>query len=174
MRACAIAVVVWCGVARAQPAPPPSPSQQRFEAATALEAKGQFAAAAAALEKMAREAPADPFAADALYEAAVVAEERLSDPAHARALYDEVATRYPANRLSRRARTRADFLARSLTTGAGPLREYDDILAQASTRPRPESRQRMLDLLQRHPDFALADRALFWPGQQLAADRNGA
>ena len=100
MRACAIAVVVWCGVARAQPAPP-SPSQQRFEAATALEARGQFAAAATALEELARAAPSDPFAADALYEAAVVAEERLSDPAHARALYDEVATRYPANRLSR-------------------------------------------------------------------------
>src|SRR5207253_6018472 len=60
------------------------------------------------------------------------------------------------------------------TTGEGPLREYDDILAQASTRPRPESRQRMLDLLQRHPDFALADRALFWLGQQLAEDRQWA
>ncbi|MDB4967144.1 MAG: hypothetical protein JWN44_2833 [Myxococcales bacterium] len=179
MRAWAIAVVVWAGVARAQAAPsgagaspPPTVAQQRFEAATALEAKGQFAAAADALVKLGHGSPDDSFAADALYEAAVVAEERLADPTRARTLYEEVATKYPSNRLSRRARTRADFLARSLTTGEEPLREYQDILAKASTRPRDESRQRMVDLLQRHPEFALADRALFWLGQRLAEERH--
>jgi TolA-binding protein len=169
MRAFVVAaavVVVWAGIAHAQVT-----SQKRFEAATALEAKGQFAAAADALEKLGREAPADPFAADALYEAAVVAEERLADPARARALYELVATKYSSNRLSRRARTRADFLATSLTTGEEPLREYQDILAQASTRSHEDSRARMVALLTRHPEFALADRALFWLGQRLAEDR---
>src|SRR5262249_19527331 len=160
-RALAIALVLAGGVARAQPAALTT-SQREFEAATALEAKGQFREAAAALEKLARDKPGDSFAADALYEAAVVSEERLSDPARARALYDEVATKYASSRLSRRARTRADFLARSLATGEEPLREYDAIIAGAPQRPPAESRARMEALLQKWPSFALADRAMFW------------
>jgi outer membrane protein assembly factor BamD (BamD/ComL family) len=159
------AVVVCSGVARAEPA-----AQQRFAAATALEAKGQFAAAADALEQLGHDAPADPFAPDALFEAAVVADERLADPARARRLYAEVASKYPSSRLARRAQTRADFLARSLTTGEAPLREYDDILAGAAARGPAESRARMEALLQKWPDFALADRALFWLGQRLAEE----
>src|SRR5438067_10405522 len=125
-----VAAVVACsGIAHADTA------QERFAAATALEAKGDFAAAAAALERLGHDSPADSFAPDALFEAAVVAEERLSDPARARRLYEEVATKYASSRLSRRARTRADFLARSLTTGEEPLRVYDDILAGAASRP---------------------------------------
>src|SRR3954465_2534688 len=108
-RAAILVAVIVCG-GRARPHTP----QQPFEAATALEAIGQFAPAADALEKLGHELPADSFAPDALYEAAVVAEERLSDPKRAHRLYEEVATRYPSSRLSRRARTRADFLARSL------------------------------------------------------------
>jgi outer membrane protein assembly factor BamD (BamD/ComL family) len=166
----AVAAVVACaGVARAEATP--SPTQQRFAAATALEAKGQFADAAAALERLGHEQPNDSFAPDALFEAAVVAEERLSDPTRARRLYDEVATKYPSSRLSRRARTRADFLARSLTTGEEPLREYDDIIGGAANRPRADSRARMEALLKKWPAFALADRALFWLGQRLAEER---
>ena len=161
----AAVVVALGGVARAQT------TQQRFEAATALEAKGQFADAAAALETLGHEKPADSFAPDALFEAAVVSEERLADPARARRLYEEVATKYPSSRLSRRARTRADFLARSLTTGEEPLRVYDDILAGAANRPRAESRARMEALLAKWPTFALTDRALFWLGQRLAEER---
>ena len=159
------AVVATSGIARAETA------QQRFAAATTQEAKGQFAEAADALERLGHEQPNDSFAPDALFEAAVVSEERLADPTRARRLYAEVAAKYPQSRLSRRAQTRADFLARSLTTGEAPLREYDDILAGASARPRSESRARMEALLQKWPDFALADRALFWLGQRLAEER---
>jgi tetratricopeptide (TPR) repeat protein len=161
----AITLVLVAGVAGAET------SQQRFEAATALEAKGQFREAAAALEQLARDEPTGSFAADALYEAAVVNEERLANPAHARALYDEVATKYASSRLSRRARTRADFLARSLTTGEEPLREYDAIITGAPQRSPAESRARMEQLLAKWPNFALADRALFWLGQRLAEER---
>jgi outer membrane protein assembly factor BamD (BamD/ComL family) len=166
MRSAAIVVAVMIagGAVRADT------PQERFAAATTLEAKGQFSAAADALERLGRELPADSFAPDALFEAAVVSEERLSDPARARRLYDEVATHYPSSRLSRRARTRADFLARSLTTGEEPLRAYDEILGGAANRPRAESRARMEALLRRWPDFALADRALFWLGQRLAEE----
>ncbi|HEX6838662.1 MAG TPA: tetratricopeptide repeat protein [Polyangia bacterium] len=160
-----VAIAFACGVARGE-----TTTQQEFAAATALEAKGQFAAAADALEKLGHAEPRDSFAPDALFEAAVVAEERLSDPKRARRLYEEVATKDPSSRLSRRAQTRADFLARSLTTGEEPLRVYDDILTGAAARPRAESRARMEALLQKWPDFALADRALFWLGQRLAEE----
>ena len=169
MRAIVVAAAV-AGVVALAAAARAETTQQRFAAATALEAKGQFAEAAAALEQLGHEQPNDSFAPDALFEAAVVAEERLSDPARARRLYEEVATKYASSRLSRRARTRADFLARSLTTGEAPLREYDDIIGGAPNRSRAESRARMEALLQKWPTFALADRALFWLGQRLAEE----
>lgn len=140
-------------------------TQARFSAAVALEARGQYREAAAALETLARERPQDPLAADALFEAAVIAEERLKAPARAQQLYQEVVSHYPSNRLARRARTRAEVLGRGLQSGIAPLRQYDEILA----RPRPDATAKMESLLSRHPDFALADRALFWLGQRYGA-----
>jgi TolA-binding protein len=160
--AVAVAVVIAGGAALAET------TQSAFEAATALEAKGEYAAAAAALESLGHARPTDSFAADALYEAAVVAEERLADPARAQKLYAEVAAKYPSSRLSRRARTRAEFLAQSLSTGEEPLRQYDAILAAAASRPKAESIAKMSELLRAHPDFALADRATFWLAQRLS------
>jgi uncharacterized membrane protein YhaH (DUF805 family) len=118
---------------------------------------------------LARAHPADSFAADALFEAALVSEEHLGDPARAARLYEEVARRYPQSRLARRARTRADFLGASLRTGAQPLAEYQSILSGFSRRPPAESLAKMEALLAAHPDFALADRALYWLGESYAA-----
>jgi TolA-binding protein len=148
-------------------APSPSPAgQAAFEAAIRREAAGEYAGAAADLEQLARRQPGDPFADDALFEAAVLAEERLSDPARAARLYDEVATRYPQSRLSRRARTRADFLGTSLRTGEAPLAEYQRIQAEGARDPKAAVAA-MEKLLREHPDFALADRALYWLGTRL-------
>ena len=168
-----IVLVTVGGLARAE-APAKTPGQAAFEAATALEAKSQYREAADALEKLAREQPDDTYAADALFEAAVIAEERLGSPARARELYEAVATKYPHSRLQRRARARADFLAGSLRTGEGPLREYDDILANVPRRTAAESTSRMEALLSQHPDFALADRALFWLGAAYAEQHRDA
>ena len=184
-RAIALVVTAWCASAAAQQPQPQAaapeqpkpeqpraegepPAQARFDAATQLEARGQFAPAADALEKLGHERADDSFAPDALYEAAVVSEERLADPARAARLYDEVATRYPSSRLSRRARTRADFLKSSLTTGAGPLAEYESIMNGLDPRDKPAAISRMEQLLAQHPDFSLADRALFWLGNSYA------
>jgi TolA-binding protein len=153
----------------AVPSPSPSPAaggQRAFEAAISREAGGDFAGAAAELEALARRLPDDSFADDALFEAAVLAEERLSDPARAAKLYGEVATRYPQSRLSRRARTRAEFLGSSLRTGAGPLAEYQRIQAEGARDPKAAIAA-MAKLLSEHPDFALADRALYWLGARL-------
>jgi TolA-binding protein len=143
-------------------------TQKDFEAATALEAKGDFAGAARALEALAAAHPDDSFADDALFEAALLAEERLANPAHALELYRKVLERWPNGRLSRRAKTRVDFLSQSLRTGAEPLVEFQAITSGVSARPPAESIARMEQLLAKHPDFALADRSLFWLGQALA------
>ena len=117
------------GVARAETA------QQRFAAATALEAKGQFAAAADALEQLGHERPTT--RSRPTRSSRPPSSPRSGSPIRrARAASTpRWPTQYPSSRLSRRARTRADFLARSLTTGEAPLREYDDILAGAAVAP---------------------------------------
>lgn len=165
-----LAVALLLGVATA----PAQPGQAEFEAATALEARGEYAQAAEALEKLARERPDDAFADDALFEAATIAEERLGDPERAARLYEAVATKYPSSRLERRARTRAEFLAASLKSGAGPLKEYQAIVAPGKRPAAPETIARMEALLKAHPDFALADRALFWLGEQYVASKQPA
>src|SRR5581483_1362017 len=86
----AVALLLGVATAHAQS------GQAEFDAATALEAKGEYAQAADALEKLARERPDDPFADDALFEAATIAEERLGDPERAARLYDAVAKKYPS------------------------------------------------------------------------------
>src|ERR1700761_3652575 len=117
MRAVVVAAVVLVSASAFADGP------REFAAATSMEARGDYAGAATALEQLGHARPDDSFAADALFEAAVVAEERLSDPVRAHRLYEEVAAKYPTSRLSRRARTRADFLGQSLATGEAPLRE---------------------------------------------------
>ena len=160
------ALLVTGAVARAG-----TPGQTEFEAATTLESKGDYAGAANALEALARARPDDAFADDALFEAAVVCEERLNDPARAARLYEQVATRYASSRLARRARTRADFLSSSLKSGEAPLREYQDLMNGFSKRPPAESIARMAQLVDGHPDFALSDRALYWLGATLVEQR---
>jgi TolA-binding protein len=145
--------------------------QHEFDAATQLEGRGQYGPAADALEKLGHGRPDDSYADDALFEAAVIAEEHLSDPARAARLYEEVATKYPSSRLSRRAHTRADFLSSSLKTGEEPLKEYQEILNGFSRRPVEESLARMEKLVQTHPEFALADRALYWLGTTYVSQR---
>lgn len=124
-----------------------------------------------ALEQLADAAPQGEDAADALHEAAQLAEERLAEPARALALYERLLERYPNHRLALRARARRDFLAAGLRSGASPLTEYQDILQGYAARPRADSVARMERLLAAHPDFALADRARLWLAENaLQAD----
>jgi TolA-binding protein len=169
VRSILVAIVLLSAAARAE-----EPGQRDFEAATALEGKGDFAGAATALEKLQRDQPQSTYADDALFEAAVIAEEHLSDPARAARLYEQLATQYPTSRLARRAKTRGDFLASSLKTGEAPLREYEDILRQYAKQPPAQSIARMEKLVRAHPDFALVDRALYWLGTSEAEQQHDA
>jgi outer membrane protein assembly factor BamD (BamD/ComL family) len=147
--------------------PSPSPGGQlAFEAAIKREAAGDYAGAAADLEKLARQHPDDSFADDALFEAALLAEERLGDPARAARLYGEVAKNYPQSRLARRARTRVEYYASGLRTGEAPLAEFQRLMSQG-TRDPVAAVADMKKLLAQHPDFVFADHALYWLGSRL-------
>lgn len=163
---------------------PDPAAQAAFEAALRGERTGETAAA---LLQLARSHPRGDIAPEALFEAAQIFEERLAEPLRARDLYEEVATRYPQSRLSRRAQYRRDELNQGLRTGEAPLREFRDIVstyhqaapgsvAQPGTLAGPtRAATRLAALLRQHPRFALADQAHYLLGNayreqaQLAA-----
>ena len=170
MKSLAVCLLLVASAAASAAASDGKPAgEAEFEAAIALEGHGEYLRAKDALLALARGSEADnQFVDDALFEAAVILDERLGQPAEAVTLYEEVAHRFPSSRLEHRASSRAQTLRRSLASGAGPLKEFDAILGSLGDRPLADSRRRMEALLASHPDFALADRALFWLGNGAA------
>lgn len=144
-----------------------------FYQATDLAAAGRHVDAVAAFLTLVDRSPSDPFADDALAEAARLLDERLGDPLRAAATYERLVASFPASRLARRAAARAQ----TLRTGAGPggrdaatLASFQEILTGFSGRPRSESIARMEALLVESPGFAEAPRARFWLGSQLLSE----
>jgi len=140
--------------------PAASASAVRFDAALRLLTTGQERRAALELVKLAHERPEDDVAPEALFEAALLYEETLSEPETARRYYRELCERYPHSRLLRRAQKRLEALAAALSTGAAPLVLFQAILRSTGESSR-ERQSRLAALLAEHPDFALADQALF-------------
>jgi len=151
-------------------APAFADEREAFHAAASLIGVDD-ARASEAFERLAADHPDDEYAADALMEAAQLNEEKLAHPDRAADLYARLVERYPSNRLSLRARARRDFLRRSLSTGAAPLAEYQDILLRYGTRAPSESAARMEKLLAAHPDFALAEQARLWLARAALRER---
>ncbi len=136
-----------------------------FENGTRLESQGRYSEAADALEHLGSAHLGQPYADDALFEAALIAEEHLGDPARAERLYSQLTVGFPQSRLLRRARNKAEALASALRTGSDLLRDFEAILRVGST---PDAVTRMERLVSSHPEFALADRAIFWQGSTYA------
>lgn len=111
------------------------------------------------------------FADDAMLEMARILEEELDQPARALATYRELLQRFPDSRMARRARARVEFLSSHLDAGEQALNTYRDILEHGATRPVDESIRRMRRLLDEHPDFSLAPRALHWMASLLVRAR---
>lgn len=152
--------VLGAGGARADESP------AFYEAAAAM-ADGRYAMAASAFEALAARNPDDPFADDALIEAADLYEHRLGDPLRARQLYRRVVDAYPDSRVSRRARRRLEVLGRALGEGAehaGALARYRSILTEYGEVGPIASIRTMEALLVEHPEFPLAAEARLWIG----------
>jgi TolA-binding protein len=147
----------------------------RFDAAIALEGKGDLTAAVGALEAFARELPDHALAPDALAEAASLCEGRLHDPARALADWRLLADRYPQSRGARRAVLRKTELEALIGGGADPraLGAYQQLIDEAGSPARPEARAAVRAFLDAHPDFPLRDAGLYWLGhtaEQLSHD----
>jgi TolA-binding protein len=171
MRAALAAAVVVLVLALAWPARAIADQGDAYYAATALEEKGDHAGAVAAFLTLADADPDDPFADDALIEAARLCEEKLADPARAADLYERLVRDYPQSRLAVRARRRAEALRAGMGAGgahAAALAAWNDILSGYSERPRAESIARAERLLAEHPGFPLAGKVTLWIGEQHA------
>jgi hypothetical protein len=151
--------------------------QARFEAALRLYTAGPkpdaagAAAAAAALEQLARELPQDDIAPEALFEAAQLYDEQLGRPEQAQRLYADLVHRHPSSRLVRRAESRLSQLGQGLRTGADALTRFQH-LVRSTKEDSPERIAQLQALLAERPDFALADHALYLLGSaQLRAGK---
>ena len=135
-------------------------------------AEGHAAEAAAALSLLARERPADELAPEALFEAAQLYDEQLENPTEAAHLYRSLTEHYPQSRLLRRAENRLQRLTSGLRTGSAALTEFLS-LQQKTEEDSPARLARLQALLSSHPDFALADQALYLLGRaQLRAGQS--
>lgn len=156
----------------------PGRGQARFEAALRLFTAGKqpdgASAAAAALEQLARELPADEIAPEALFEAAQLNDEQLGRPDQAERLYEALLRGYPSSRLVRRAESRLGQLREGLRTGTDALIRFQRII-RATSEGSAERIAQLSALLRERPEFALADQTLYLLGSaQLRAGQDEA
>lgn len=153
--------------AHAQTAPTQADLQARFDAATEAMASGQYQRAVASLLAIADDAPASALAADALFTAAKLCEDRLADPARARALYQRLVSAYPSSRTALAAQRRATDLAETIgpsQRGAPALAAFTDILQHFTERGERQSLTMAEAVLTEYPDWSGRARVLAWMG----------
>jgi tetratricopeptide (TPR) repeat protein len=136
--------------------------QGRFAQALRLERSGDAEGAVRILDGVG--SGEGPLADDALMQAGRILEEKLGRPAQALARYSELGERFPRSRLARRAASRVSFLSSNLSTGEGPLAEFQRIVSGTSGQDLGHTIARMQRLLAQHPGFPSADRGLLWLG----------
>ncbi len=158
--------------APAQPEPdthqPPSINQIRFERAAQAQAEGRHRDAGEAFAQLAEDAPEAAIAADALFSAARLYEERLAEPARALELYRLLLARYPQNRTALAARRRAQAIEKQLGpdgADAAVLTQFSAIQQQFAEDDQAASLTALERLLQQNPRWSGAPRALMWLAQ---------
>ncbi len=166
-----LSLVCWVLAATAALAEPAgaqsaAAGRQRFDAALHELRQGSPRTAAAAFSKAAASLAAeDPeLAAEALFRAAQLHDEKLSEPALAAPLYAQVAHSYPRSRLAARARQRAVELSTAADPDPEAQAEFNQLAAAYQTLGSPALISRLTKLLAEHPRFAQADRATYLLG----------
>ena len=152
--------------AYAEPATTREAVRQLYDAALRELRSGSPRTAAVALaavgESAAESSPA--LAAEALFRAAQIYTEQLSDPAQAQELYAQTVERYPGSRFAPRAAQRGAELGALRRTDPAVLTEFNDIAAAYMTLGMPTVIARLTRLLADHPGFPYADRATYLLG----------
>lgn len=163
-----VVIVAVCATARAEG----DPEAARFEAAIAMEGRGQLAEAARALEAFSEASPGHALAPDALREAATLYEDHLFQPASALRCWRTLAERHPQHASAERARTRVAALSGQLsTTSAADLGELERLIASGGAAPDAAARAQVTRFVEAHPEPRLVARAAHWLAR--AADLAG-
>lgn len=175
-RTLVLASVLGCAFvrpARADEAPKPAATaQEGVDRGAELLASGDPGGAADAFEAAANRDPDSALAADALFSAAKLREERLAQPERAHELYRRIADDYPDSRVALAARRRATDLGPLLVgaDSATALANWKDLLNGFANRPREESLAHAQDILDRYPLWSGRSEVLLWLGDQKRAD----
>lgn len=181
--AVALVVAAAAGAARAQVATPEAASspdprdsrsrpghspEARFDAAARAMSEGAARPAADDFVRLAEDHPDHPLAAEALFSAARLYEERLAEPARALALYRALVEAYPQSRTALAASRRAEALAGQIGPGGqgeAALARFTELLQGFSADSEAATIAAVETLLAEHPGWAGTPRALLWLAQ---------
>jgi len=153
-------LTLWLGSALASDDSAERAARAVFDQAMQRIGAGDLSQAAKELTELADHFPNSSLAPEALFAAAQQHEEALAQPVQAQALYRRLVLGYPDSRLRRRAESRLAQLTVSLQTGAEPLTKFQAIV-RTTSEASPERTQQLTALLAAHPQFALADQAIY-------------
>lgn len=166
-----LAVLVMTSRARAE-----DDVRAEFDRATAAMAAGEYQRAAETFVALADRAPSNPLAADALFSAAQLYEQRLADPRRAHDLYLRLTREHPSSRTALAARRRAESLRAGLGPegrGADALARFGEILLHFNRHGEAESLAMAEHLLNENPEWVGRSRVLGWMGDvHLRAGRH--
>ena len=140
-------------------------AQTQFDRASDLLAKGKHTAAADALVRLAATVPKSHLAADALFVAGGLFEEKLKQPVRAARTYKRLLDLYPDSRSAVAASRRYKELQLNLgtgTQGATAVAAWNDVLTEFPRRPVAESVGIVEALVIDHPTWPGRARALVW------------
>ncbi|MBT8496193.1 MAG: soluble NSF attachment family protein [Deltaproteobacteria bacterium] len=146
-----------------------SPASQRYDQAAEELARGQIDRAAAGFVRAAELEPDGELAADALFSAATLYEDRLARPGKALELYRRVVQTYPNDRVSRAASRRLEGLASQLGSESDrlALAGFKRLLSDYPRVGREDSIDAARKLLQRYPQWMGRYDAHLWLATKL-------
>lgn len=133
--------------------------------ATEKMAQGQNQEARALLQTLIRDYPAAALTDDALFLAATLSQEKLSDPQQAKALYQALVRDFPDSRSALAAQRRLDTLEELMgpgEEGAAALAAYQDLLSRYPERGDTQSLAHAHKLLEQHSQWTGAYRIRLW------------
>ncbi len=137
----------------------------RFNRATDAMAAGDMRTAVGLFIAIADDAPTSSLADDALFTAARLYEERLTDPVRAVELYRRLIREYPDSRTALAAQRRERAIVANIgidDTGARALSQFTDILQHFTRRGETTSLSLAEQVLSEHPDWSGRIRVLSW------------
>lgn len=117
------------------------------------------------LLKIQKDNPEHYRAADALYQAGVIADKKLMDWDRAQKIYGQVIEKYPSSKHAPRAKKRLDYLVEARKSGDKPLKVYNKVLAELPVMGIEKAIKEMTRLYNDYPKFMRRPEVGHWIGE---------